>query len=102
MKIYGLTVTQPWAFGFALGKRLENRNWTPPTGFGSFYIALHSGKFPREKHPVPAYNDLDFLLNRIQPSLENENKILQKSPCGGFRGLYEILPTICLTTTRVR
>jgi hypothetical protein len=23
MKIYGLTVTQPWAFGFALGKRVR-------------------------------------------------------------------------------
>jgi hypothetical protein len=75
MKIYGLTLTQPWAFGFALGKRVENRDWLPPVQYGEFWVALHGGKFPTGKKHEQACSDLNWLLHGVE--LEKDEKLLQ-------------------------
>ncbi len=94
MKIYGLTVTQPWALGFALNKRLENRDWLPPAAFGSsFYVALHGGKFPNTKARLEqGASDLEFLLNHVEEARGNQKKIQMKyQGMAYFHGLEDTL-----------
>ena len=42
--IVGLSLTRPWEFAFAHGKRVENRSWRPAGKYRGCYIALHSAK----------------------------------------------------------
>lgn len=40
-----LTLREPWATAVAwLGKRVENRDWTPPDMLSRFRLAIHAGK----------------------------------------------------------
>jgi hypothetical protein len=94
--IYGLTLTQPWAFGFALGKRIENRDWIPPSWNcrqdrqKTIELALHGGKFPVGKERLEqALYDLDFLLTRITPSSKEQEQLLEKA-----RGLNKKLSPV--------
>ncbi len=81
--IYGLTLTQPWAFGFALGKRIENRDWLPRGWHDlaerqrTIQLVLHGGKFPVGKDRLEqALYDLDFLLTRVEPSNDKQCGLL--------------------------
>jgi hypothetical protein len=78
VKIYGLTLTQPWALGFNLGKAVENRGWVPAPGLGRFLIALHGGRKPVGKARDDALLDLELILSR-QPQTQEQWALLQKA-----------------------
>lgn len=43
--LFALTIWQPWAHFLAAGtKRVENRDWPPPTALLGQWIAIHAGK----------------------------------------------------------
>lgn len=43
--IFGLTLHQPWAELIVRGpKRIENRDWPPPSSLVGSYLAIHAGK----------------------------------------------------------
>jgi hypothetical protein len=76
--VFGLTVTQPWALAFALGKALENRAWEPPAALGRFTLALHGGVAPKGERHDEALMDLEAILQR-EPRLAQELALLEKA-----------------------
>ncbi len=53
LKLWALTVHQPWAGAIALGyKRIENRGWVPPKYIIGQHLAIHAGKRPMDEAAV--------------------------------------------------
>ena len=60
--IRGLSLTLPWPFAFANGKRVENRSWRPTGKLTGCYVALHAAQSYSE-------DDRGFIQDRLGNSI---------------------------------
>ena len=125
LKIYGLTVLQPWAWAICeAGKRVENRTWKPEIPIGT-YLAIHAGKKMDEEGIVPGLRAVPKNLpmgaivavaryqGLVMEDDENEwfcgpygwqlddVRAIEPVPCRGFQRLWKI-PDDVLAVVRER
>jgi hypothetical protein len=63
--VYGLTLLQPWPYAITtLGKRVENRGWTPPSWLMGKWFGLHGSVYPNGRKLQEALGDHEVLCRR--------------------------------------
>ena len=76
--MFALTLRHPWAWAVhSAGKRIENRDWLPPSHVIGQWVALHGGVEPKAKKLAEAEADLASLISRgLAPSLPISDAIM--------------------------